>query len=271
MFRKTLKLIQITNLKTTTAKRLSVLDAERGVLVCNYENCAYAGKERAPLASDPHDPNLAVCACTNGKGLVFFDLRKQQPIRFSLGTHSSVIRDIIYLDDSWPFGSQTTFVSVSLDGICKIRTLDDKQLHCMDVKHRSNCLAATSDNYSMLDDHGLKSLMMIGGDNLTGYLAGTDQRLITFSPCERPIQKLRYTSNGHFLFTASSEGQVSRYRAIDEDLQFINHLYSHKDDIIDMDISPTDEFIVTSSRDGTVGLQCLGVPSYGWTGFMQLA
>lgn len=241
------------------------------MLVCNYDNCAYSGKERAPLASDPHNPNMVICGCTNGKGWIMFDLRKQQPALFSLNVHTSVMRDITYLDESWPFGHQNTAASVSLDGVCKIRSFDDKEVHSIDVGFRSNCIAASPDCFYMSDDHGLKGSLMIGGDGLSGYMAELESKVINFGLYEKPIQKLKYTSNGHFLYTASSDGQVYKFRRLDGELQFLSEVYSHRDEIVDMDISTTDEFIVTASRDGTVGLMCLGVPSYGWTGFMQLA
>lgn len=240
-------------------------------MVSHYDNCAYAEKERAPLATNPRDPNLAMCASTNGKGLIAFDLRKAYPAQFLFSLHSTVIKDIIYLDETWPFGHHSTIVSVSSDGVCKIRTLDDKHIHSIDVLHRSNCLTATPDTYLMSEDYGLRSLLMIGGDKFSGYMPGPDSKLIDFGPSEIPIQRLKYTSNGHLLYTASSKGQVARLRRVGDELKFVNNVYSHKDEIIDMDISPTDEYLVTSSRDGTVGLLCLGVPSYGWTGFMELA
>lgn len=253
-----------------------MIDAERGELVSSYDNCAYSGKDRAPLASDPRNPYLAICGCTNGKGLITFDLRKQQPAHFALNVHSSLIRDIIYLDESWPFGdiNQGTVVSLSLDGVCKIRTIDDRELHAFDVKHRSNCVTATPSVYSLSSEEGFESIMMIGGDNLSSYFPGfldQEDRLLTYGPSDRPIHKLKYTSNGHLLYATSSGGQVRRYRRKGRTPQYLGEVYSHADEILDMDISPNDEYLVTASKDGCVGLLCLGTPSYGWTGFMQLA
>lgn len=262
--------------QSTTSKRLSVIDAERGELICSYDNCAYSGRDRSPLASDPRNPFLATCGCTNGKGLVTFDLRKQQPAHFALNVHSSLIRDIIYLDQSWPFGSrdQSSIVSLSLDGVCKIRTIDHVELHSFEVKHRSSCLTATTNIYSAYEDSNSESILMIGGDNLTCYMPANlhqEPRLFTYGKNEKPIQKLKYTSNGHLLYAISSRGQVKRYRRMGTKHQFLGQVYSHNDEIIDMDISPNDEYIVTASRDGQVGLLCLGAPSYGWTGYMELA
>jgi len=253
-----------------------VIDAESGELLSSYDNCAYSGKERAPLASDPSNPNLAVCGCTNGKGLITFDLRLENPAHFALNVHSSLIRDIIYLDESWPFGGshQNSVVSLSLDGVCKIRTVDDRSLHVFDVKHRSHCITATPDTYSNSSQDRLDSLMLIGGDGLTGYVAPTadqEQNLLSYSLKEGTINKLKYTSNGHMLYAISTGGQVSRYRRVGDDHCYLGEVYSHNDEIIDMDLSPIDEYIVTASRSGHVGLLCLGAPSRGWTGFMQVA
>lgn len=252
-----------------------MIDAERGELICSYDNCAYSGRDRAPLASDPQNPHMAICGCTNGKGLITFDLRKQQPAHFALNVHSSLIRDIIYLDQSWPFGEshQSTVVSLSLDGVCKIRTVDDHVLQVFDVKHRSNCITATPNVYSMSDQEGFESIMMIGGDCLSRYRPASHDsyRLHTYAPNEKPIHKLKYTSNGHLLYAISSGGQVRRYRRIGNEHLLLGEVYSHNDEVLDMDISPNDEYIVTASRDGHVGLLCLGAPSFGWTGYMQLA
>lgn len=258
-----------------------MIDAERGDLICSYENCAYSGRDRAPLASDPQNPNMAICGCTNGKGLITFDLRKQQPAHFALDVHSTVIRDIIYLDQSWPFGDsrQGTVVSLSLDGVCKVSTVtgDGQVLHVFDVKHRSNCVTATPDVYSMSNQEGFESLMMIGGDCLSRYMprpSGQDYArgngLFTYAPNE-PIHKLKYSSNGHLLYASSSGGQVRRYRRIGSEHVLLGQVYSHDDEVLDMDISPNDEYIVTASRNGHVGLLCLGAPSFGWTGYMELA
>lgn len=254
-----------------------MIDAERGELISSYDNCAYSGRDRAPLASDPRNPYIAICGCTNGKGLITFDLRKQQPAHFALNVHSTLIRDIIYLDESWPFGDghQGTVASISLDGVCKVRTIDDRELHAFDVKHRSNCVAATPDVYSISNEEGFESIMMIGGDNLSGYIPGNgkmfEPRLLNYGANEKPIHKLKYTSNGHLLYAIASGGQVKRYRRIGSKLNLLGEVYSHNDEIIDMDISPNDEYIITASKDGRVGLLCLGTPSHGWTGFMQIA
>lgn len=219
---------------------------------------------------------MAICSCPNGKGLITFDLRKQAPAHFALNVHSTLIKDIIYLDRSWPYGEshQGTVVSLSSDGVCKVRTIDDRVLDVFDVKHRSNCVTATPDAYSMYAQEGFESIMMIGGDCLSEYMPaprGKKSKLFTHGANEYPISKLKYTSNGYLLYAISSCGQVKRYRRLGRDHQMLGEVYSHDDEVLDMDISPNDEYIVTASRDGTIGLMCLGAPSYGWTGYMEHA
>ena len=85
------------------------------------------------------------------------------------------------------------------------------------------------------------------------------------------IWKMKYTSCGSMLYTVTDTGVVKRYRRYpDGQHQFLGDVFSHKGDIFDMDISPLDEFLVTASKDKTVGLLCLGAPSHGFTGFTQL-
>lgn len=276
---------------STTSRRLSVIDAERGELVCSYDNCTYVSKDnaRTPLAADPQNANMAVCGCTNGKGLITFDFRKPQPACFALNAHSTQIKDIMYLD-SWPFGDatscQNTIASLSVDGVCKFRTIDNRELRAFDVGYRSSCFTATPGPFRAPgpEPPGKEpldlepSVMVIGGNELSVYYpidrssVMEQPRLFLFGPLsvEAPIQKLKYTSNGHLLYTIASEGHVRRYRRRRNYHDYIGEVYSHDDEVIDMDISPNDEYIVTASRDGSVGLMCLGAPSYGWTGYMQL-
>uniref|UniRef100_A0A6G1SEC0 Uncharacterized protein n=1 Tax=Aceria tosichella TaxID=561515 RepID=A0A6G1SEC0_9ACAR len=261
----------------TTSKRISIIDAERGDLIHSYENCAYPGRGRVPLASDPENPNMAICVNTNGKGIILLDMREQQPAKFSLDLHSTLIKDIMYLNRSWPYGdnNQPKVVSLSSDGVCKILTIDGITMAHFDVKHRSTCVAATPDEYRMYNQEGFESMLMIGGECLSEYhpapLGWKGSRLYSHGPNDKPIYKLKYTSNGHILYAIASGGQLRRYRRIGRQHQLLGEVYSHNDEVSDMDISPNDEYIVTASRDGNVGLMCLGAPSFGWTGFMELA
>lgn len=69
-------------LAATTARRLAVVDVERGEQLLAYDNCAYGGRERSGLATDPVCPNMAVSVAVNGKGLTLLDLRMPLPLDF---------------------------------------------------------------------------------------------------------------------------------------------------------------------------------------------
>ena len=69
-------------LAATTARRLAVVDVERGEQLLAYDNCAFSGRERVGVATDPVCPSLAVCVSVNGKGLTLLDLRMPLPLEF---------------------------------------------------------------------------------------------------------------------------------------------------------------------------------------------
>lgn len=55
---------------------------ERGEQLLAYDNCAYSGRDRAGVATDPICPSVAVCVTVNGKGLTLLDLRMPLPLDF---------------------------------------------------------------------------------------------------------------------------------------------------------------------------------------------
>lgn len=69
-------------LATTTARRLAVVDVERGEQLVAYDNCTFSGRDRTGLAADPNCPHMAVSVCVNGKGLTLLDLRMPLPLDF---------------------------------------------------------------------------------------------------------------------------------------------------------------------------------------------
>lgn len=107
---------------------MSVLDTETGQQIITYNDCAFSGRERTPLATDPVCPHLAVCSCVNGKGLTLFDLRMPLPLDFVLDLHSNVIRDITFLHQSWPFvkSNQSALLSLSYEGVVKVIHFESK-------------------------------------------------------------------------------------------------------------------------------------------------
>lgn len=260
------------------------------------------------MACDPRSPHMAVCCSMNGKGLTSFDLRMPLPLDFVQDLHSSVIRDITFLHPSWPFvksshHSQTQLVTLSHDGVVKVTTVDGRSLHCFEVGHVSNCIAVTPEPFTPSSEPGsFSSLMMIGGETMSRYIPdvpvvqelplpqshfkdkccssmNTGHRSsshTTHSSSHIPsgnIWKMRYTSCGSMLYTANDAGVVKRYRrSPDGQHKYLGDVFCHKgdSDIFDMDISPLDEFLVTASKDKTVGLLCLGAPSHGFTGLTEL-
>ncbi|XP_054165732.1 uncharacterized protein LOC128963253 [Oppia nitens] len=263
-------------LAATTARRLSVLDVETGQQLMCYDNCAFNGRERAALATDPACPHLAVCSCVNGKGLTFFDLRMPLPLDFIFDLHPDVIRDITFLHNSWPFVKSThqqAVLSVSAQGIVKATAVDGRFLHCFEVGHASNTVALTPEEYGSALDDGFSSVMMVGGASISSYVpeSGIQERQCLPDFGKQQIWKLRYSSNGSLLYAAGDGGVIRRYRRYPNYHKCLGELFRHKGDVQDMDISPYDEFLVTASKDKTVGLICLGAPNHGWTQYCELS
>lgn len=82
---------------------------------------------------------------------------------------------------------------------------------------------------------------MSGGDKITSYVPNLG---IQESFCEnrdKPIWKVRYTSNGSFLYSVCEGGVVRKYRRYPDRHEYLGEVYTHKGDIQDLDISPYDE------------------------------
>lgn len=85
---------------------------------------------------------------------------------------------------------------------------------------------------------------MSGGDKITSYVPNLG---IQESFCEnrdKPIWKVRYTSNGSFLYSVCEGGVVRKYRRYPDRHEYLGAVYTHKGDIQDLDISPYDECIL---------------------------
>ncbi|KAG8242415.1 hypothetical protein J6590_066918 [Homalodisca vitripennis] len=87
---------------------------------------------------------------------------------------------------------------------------------------------------------------------------------------DMPIWKLKYTSQGSLLYSACDGGVLRRYRRYPDHHQYLGEVYKHKGDIQDLDISPYDEYLITASKDRSVGVLRLGAPSHGWTEYSEL-
>lgn len=87
-------------------------------------------------------------------------------------------------------------------------------------------------------------VIMSGGDKITSYVPNLG---IQESFCEnrdKPIWKVRYTSNGSFLYSVCEGGVVRKYRRYPDRHEYLGEVYTHKGDIQDLDISPYDECIL---------------------------
>jgi WD40 repeat protein len=249
-----------------------VIDVARGDQLIAYDNCAFNGRDRTGLAADPLCPNMAVCVCVNGKGLTLFDLRMPLPLDFIYDLHNNIIRDVQFLHDSWPWvgNHQRALLSVSCDGVCKVTTLDGRALHCFEAGHAVNSITPTPERYSSCLEDGFCSVMMLGGDLVSAYVPdmGIQEKLADQK--DSPVWKCKYTSNGSQLYTVCDRGVVRRYRRYPDRHEFLGEVFSHKGDIQDIDISPYDEYLITASKDRSVGVLQLGTPNHGWTEYSEL-
>lgn len=72
------------------------------------------------------------------------------------------------------------------------------------------------------------------------------------------------------LYSGCEDGVLRRYRRYPDHHRYINNVLTHKGDIQDMDISPYDEYLVTASKDRSVGVLRLGAPNHGFTEYSEL-
>ncbi|XP_074645696.1 uncharacterized protein LOC141901984 [Tubulanus polymorphus] len=258
-------------LATTTARRLAMIDIERGTQILSYDNCAFNGRDRTGLAADPLAPNIAVCCCVNGKGLTLFDFRMPLPLDFINDVHTDNIRDVTFLHETWPWGDRgRILLTAGADGMCKVLTFDGKIVHAIDAGHSLNSVCPTPEHYGSVQDDGFASLIMMGGSYACAYLpdSGIQEKLKENG--DMPLWKIRYTSNGSMLYTACDRGVIRRYRRWPDYHEYLGDVYTHKADVEDMDISPYDEYLVTASKDRSVGVMRLGSPNHGVSEYGEL-
>ncbi|KAK7789973.1 hypothetical protein R5R35_008499 [Gryllus longicercus] len=259
-------------LAATTARRLAVVDVERGEQLLAYDNCAFNGRDRTALAADPIRPNMAVSVAVNGKGLTLLDLRMPLPLDFVYDLHGSVIKDLVFLHPSWPWarGQEGTLLTAGGDGTCKVSALDGRVLHTFEAGHQVNTICPTPEPYNLGAKDGFYSVIMSGGDMVSSYVPDTGIQENLKEHKDMQVWKLRYTSNGSQLFSVCDAGIVRRYRRYPDHHEYLGEVYRHKGEIQDLDISPYDEYIVTASKDRSVGVLRLGAPSHGWTEYSEL-
>lgn len=365
-----------------TSRKLTVLDLERGDPIHSYDNCCFGTRDRLPLATDPFIPHLAVSSSVDGKGLTIYDFRMPLPLDMMSEVHRDVIRDIIYLNQSWPFvpPHQSALATVSDHGTCRIISLDGRTLHCFDIGHVTNTIACSPGPFTKDLSTKFPSVMMLGGDQLseytphlhtdhnhqsstnkftmqppsvqmptplpstfarqsTSYMSpslytslqnmnhhihlnlnlnlhpfqprgfhsnmnahsslapGSPSSLASFEshrprysvslhPPVSPVScddcvsktlllgdnmtKMKYTSNGAMLYAACDNHSVAKIRRYPNEHRIVGNVVTHESNIYDLDISSYDEFLVTASRDNTVGVLYLGPPNHGWTSYCEL-
>ncbi|XP_039295947.1 uncharacterized protein LOC111057014 [Nilaparvata lugens] len=232
-------------LAATTARRLAVVDVERGEQLLAYDNCAFSGQDRTGLAADPTQPNMAVSVAVNGKGLTLLDLRMPLPLDFVYDLHGSIIRDVCFLGGGWPWGGCNGLLSSSAEGAVKVCTLDGRLLHTYHAGHSVNTVCPTPEPYhSAHDDTGFNSVIMNGGDIISAYVPDTGNQEKLKENKDMPVWKLRYTSQGSLLYSACEGGVLRRYRRYPDHHEYLGEVLRHKGDIQDFDISPYDECIL---------------------------
>ncbi|XP_075236800.1 uncharacterized protein LOC142333473 [Lycorma delicatula] len=259
-------------LAATTARRLAVVDVERGEQLLAYDNCAFSGQDRTGLAADPVCPNMAVSVAVNGKGLTLLDLRMPLPLDFVYDLHGSIIKDVSFLGGSWPWarGQQSSLLSGAAEGSVKVCTVDGRVLHSYHAGHSLNTVCPTPEPYSNGSDDGFSSVIMNGGDMVSAYVPESGIQETLKENKDMPIWKLRYTSHGSLLYSACEGGVLRRYRRYPDHHEYLGEVLRHKGDIQDIDISSYDEYLITASKDKSVGVLRLGAPNHGWTEYSEL-
>lgn len=85
---------------------------------------------------------------------------------------------------------------------------------------------------------------MCGGEKVTSYVPGLGIQENFCENGDNPIWKVKYTSNGSFLYSACAGGIVRKYRRYPRRHDYLGIVFTHKADIQDLDISPNDECIL---------------------------
>ena len=169
--------------------------------------------------------------------------------------------------------TQKIIIFISYFTFVQITTCRGSPLHSFEVGHKSNCVTPTPENYGSSSIHGFNSLLIVGGESVSSYapengISENPAKLLHID--DQIIWSLKYTSNGSLLYAGCEGGKVKRLRRYPNDHKFLDDVIFHKSDVYDLDISLYDEFLVTASKDKSVGILNLGSPSHGWTGYFEL-
>lgn len=255
----------------TTASRLVVIDVESGSQNQTYENCSYSASGKTGLATDPSCWYSAVCVHQSGKGLTLIDLRIGVPVLFTCDLHCNIINDVVFLPKSWPWlPAETTILTASADGHSKVETFDGKTLVDISAGSTLTSIAPTPGSFDSMAKLGYSSVVMFGGTEVLGYIPDVGIQESLREHGSSVVNKIRYTSNGSTLYTACGKGIVRRYRRYPTNHVYMGEVFRHRSSVTDMDISPYDEYLVTTSSDRTVGCMKLGSPNHGMTEYFEL-
>lgn len=253
---------------TSVSRKVNIVDVERGAPLLAYDNCANPADTRQPLAVHPALPHLAACPTVNARGITLLDLRMPLPLDFIYDLHEDSINDLCFLDGSWPWGSgKAVLVSGSAQGEVKVSSVDGRPICSFTTTHPPiSCLYPSPERYNTSVASGYPSVMM----------ASTGEGLVCWCVGERPwkwetqkvnpgrVSRMRYTLSGGLLYTAQGK-TVQRYRRYPDQHHLVGQVFTHAGSIIDLDISPYNEYLITASKDSNVGLLHLGAPNHGWT------
>lgn len=321
-----------------SSKRFGVLDVETGQAIRIYEDCCFNGSSRefirVPIALDSACPTLAITTHTNPRGISIFDIREPLVLDVKTNISSSEIRDLSFLNNSWPFISKdyhSGLAVLSGDGICKILTHSGELIHSFQVPHKTNTITVTPEPFNSSSNYGgFRSSILLAGQNfistytpeshaydkvlsrlsypatnpslpdfyynhiqsfslnttssslntytlplsITSLNHGNTANLVIQNNSRRvanlintvqlpniSISQMKYGMNGGILYaTTQNTNSVVRFRRNPpSEHRIIGELYSHKLEVYDLDISPYDEYIVSASRDKSVGVMCLGI------------
>ncbi|KAK7066262.1 hypothetical protein SK128_008406 [Halocaridina rubra] len=292
-------------LTTAVSRKVSVIDVERGDPVLTYDSCASPGEGRQPLVMHPDIAYLAACATVNARGITLIDIRMPLPLDFIFDIHEDCINDICFMDGSWPWGSgNMVLVSGSSLGQMKVHGLDGRPVYSFTVPSPLTCMAPSPEAYNKTISQGYPSVMMAStGEGLVCWCVGEQPwkwESQTVSP--NRVTRMRYSHSGGILYTAqgkmnslvhypvysrfhflinfnlfpSNNGlffptgkMVTRYRRYPDRHQHDGSIFTHAAPVLDLDISPYNEYLVSAAHDNTIGLHRLGSPSHGWTQYCE--
>ncbi|XP_069169465.1 uncharacterized protein [Procambarus clarkii] len=252
---------------TSVSRKVNIVDIEKGTPLLAYDNCASPVDVRQPLIVHPSLPYLAACTTVNARGITLLDLRMPLPLDFIYDLHEDSINDMCFLDGSWPWGSgKAVLVSGSALGEVKVNSMDGRSLCSFTEQPPISCLYPSPEGYNASVANGYPSVMM----------ASTGEGLVCWCVGERPwkwetqkvnpgrVARMRYTLSGGVLYTAQGK-TVYRYRRYPERHQVVGQVFTHTAPILDLDLSPYNEYLITAGKDNMVGLLHLGAPNHGWT------